>query len=78
MYVPGLPRDSSAVLPLLWTSVALERAPVEGKTMATLETLPNATPQVVATRPKRLTDVFGTGADAPTAGHTQAVNHLIT
>lgn len=78
--------------------------------MATLETLPNATTQVVATRPKRLTDVggpasvvlpwlraqsinvtrhaaalrpfkmdeFGTGAEAPTAGHTQAVNHLIT
>src|ERR1700722_880413 len=77
--------------------------------MATLETLPNATTQVVATRPKRLTDLggpasvvlpwlraqsinvtrhaaalrpfrldeFGTGAEAPTAGHVNAVNKLI-
>src|SRR5215469_14993182 len=37
----------------------------------------NVTRHAAALRPLR-TDEFGTGAEAPTAGHTQAVNKLIT
>jgi hypothetical protein len=37
----------------------------------------NVTRHAAALRPFRV-DEFGTGSEAPTAGHTQAVNHLIT
>ena len=37
----------------------------------------NVTRHTAALRPFRV-DEFGTGSEAPTAGHTQAVNHLIT
>ena len=37
----------------------------------------NVTRHAAALRPFRV-DEFGTGAEAPTAGHTQAVNSLIT